>query len=365
MLREGRLLAPLACLGTTFCDMNRYSDEIDASVDVASGGQASSPQHRRQDSLQVAVLLPCYNEALAIAKVVTDFQRVLPDARIYVYDNNSSDDSVALARRAGAIVRTERRQGKGFVVRRMFADIEADIYVMCDADDTYAVSAAHTLVQSLVDGGLDMVVAARSATSESAYRPGHKFGNWLLTTLVRRIFGGGFSDMLSGYRVFSRRFVKSFPVMSRGFEVETELTIHALELEMPAAEIQTEFKDRMDGSESKLRTFSDGFRILGTILTLLKQERPLFLFGSVGVLFALVSLVLIFPVFLEFLETGLVPRLPTAVLSTGLMLSACLSLFAGLILDTVTRGRQEAKRIRYLDVVSISSRAEKCGHGRT
>jgi Glycosyl transferase family 2 len=309
-------------------------------------------------AITVAVLLPCYNEAQAIETVIAEFRRNLPEARIFVYDNNSLDDSAQIARGAGATVRSEPRQGKGFVVRRMFADVEADIYVMCDADDTYEIAAASKLIERLVYDGLDMVVGLRSAISGTAYRPAHKFGNWLLSTLVRRIFGEGFQDMLSGYRVFSRRFVKSFPIMSQGFEIETELTIHALELEMPAAEVATEFKDRPTGSESKLHTISDGLRILGTIVGLLKQERPLFLFGSGALVLALTSLLLAAPLLIDYLATGLVARLPTAILATGIMLLAYLSLFSGLILDTVTRGRQEAKRLRYLELPSIHATLE-------
>jgi hypothetical protein len=309
-------------------------------------------------TIAVAVLLPCYNEAQAIEAVIGEFRRALPDARIFVYDNNSRDDSAAIARRAGATVRAETRQGKGFVVRRMFADVEADIYVMCDGDSTYEIAAAPKLIRRLIDDGLDMVVGSRSAISGTAYRPAHKFGNWLLSTLVRRIFGEGFRDMLSGYRVFSRRFVKSFPVMSQGFEVETELTIHALELEMPCAEVETEFRDRPAGSESKLRTISDGLRILGTIANLLRQERPFVLFGFAAGLLALAALALAYPLLVDYLATGLVPRLPTAVLATGVMLLAYLSLFSGLILANVTRSRQEAKRLRYLELPGIHALLE-------
>jgi len=309
-------------------------------------------------AIAVAVLLPCYNEAQAIEAVIGEFRRALPDARIFVYDNNSRDDSALIARRAGATVRAEARQGKGFVVRRMFADVEADIYVMCDADSTYEIAAAPKLIRRLIDDGLDMVVGSRSAVSGTAYRPAHKFGNWLLSTLVRRIFGEGFRDMLSGYRVFSRRFVKSFPVMSQGFEVETELTIHALELEMPCAEVETEFRDRPAGSESKLRTISDGLRILGTIGNLLRQERPFVLFGGVAAVLAIAALALAYPLLVDYLATGLVPRLPTAVLATGVMLLAYLSLFSGLILANVTRSRQEAKRLRYLELPGIHALLE-------
>jgi glycosyltransferase involved in cell wall biosynthesis len=303
--------------------------------------------------VEIAVLLPCYNEAAVIRTVIQHFREALPHATIYVYDNNSQDNSAALAREAGAIVRSEPRQGKGFVVRRMFADVEADIYLMCDADETYDASAAVALVDALISQGLDMIVGTRIDPAGTAYRPAHKFGNWLLTSLVRQIFGDGFSDMLSGYRVFSRRFVKSFPLMSQGFEIETELTIHALQLEMPTLELPTHFKGRIEGSESKLKTVRDGFRILWTIAILLRQERPMYLFGMAGVVLALASLALGYPVIAEFAHSGIVPRLPTAILATGTMLLAFLSLFAGLILDTVTRGRKEAKRLKYLAFRSI------------
>lgn len=314
---------------------------------------ADASDHRRE--LDIAVLLPCYNEAAAIRMVIERFRSELPQATIYVYDNNSQDGSAQIARDAGAVVFTEPRQGKGFVVRRMFADIDADIYLMCDADGTYDASAAPKLVDELVDHGLDMVVGTRIDPAGTAYRPAHKFGNWMLTSLVRAMFGDGFSDMLSGYRVFSRRFVKSFPLMSQGFEIETELTIHALQLEMPAKELPTHFKDRIAGSESKLKTISDGTRILWTILTLLKQERPFYLFGIAALVLALGSLLLGYPVIMEYMHSGTVPRLPTALLATGTMILASLSLFAGLILDTVTRGREEAKRLRYLEFPSINS----------
>lgn len=304
----------------------------------------------------VAVLLPCYNEELVIRTVVERFRAALPDADIYVYDNNSSDASTAIARSTGAIVRSEPRQGKGYVVRRMFADVEADIYIMCDADGTYDAAAAPELLTRLVDDGLDMVVGTRTDVSGTAYRPAHRFGNWLLTSLVRTMFGDGFKDMLSGYRVFSHRFVKSFPMMSQGFEIETELTIHALQLGMPAAEIATRFQERVEGSESKLQTVSDGFRILWTITTLLKQERPFFLFGIAAFVMMSASLTFGYPVIAEYVRSGTVPRLPTAILATGTMILAFLSLFCGLILDTVTRGRKEAKLLRYLDLPGIQTR---------
>jgi glycosyltransferase involved in cell wall biosynthesis len=308
--------------------------------------------------LRVAVLVPCYNEAQAIAKVVRDFRAALPEAVVYVYDNNSSDGSAGIAGAAGAVVRHEPRQGKGIVMRRMFADIEADIFLMVDGDDTYEAAAAPRMVRRMLEDGLDMVNGVRIPVSSGVYRPGHAFGNRMLTAIVRVLFGHGHSDMLSGYRVLSRRFVKSFPVMSTGFEIETELTIHALELQMPSAEERTAFKDRPEGSESKLRSFADGLRILRTITRLLKQERPVEFFGAFGALFALLALVLAYPVLVEYYETGLVPRLPTAVLSASLMLLAFLSIACGLILDTVTRGRQEAKRMRYLAEPGIMSVVE-------
>lgn len=307
------------------------------------------------DSDRIAVLLPAYNEAVAIEAVIAAFRAAIPDARIYVYDNNSRDATAQVARQAGAIVRTEGRQGKGHVVRRMFADIEAEIYIMCDADDTYDAAAAPALVARLIEDNLDMVVAARTAISDTAYRPAHEFGNWLLTGLVRLIFGDEFRDMLSGYRVFSRRFVKSFPIMSGGFEIETELTIHALELELPVAEVATRFKERPVGSASKLNTISDGVRILWMILALLKQERPLQVFAAVGGLLMIAALVTAWPLLPEYLATGLVPRLPTALLATGMMLLGWLCVMNGLILDTVTRGRQEVKRLRYLELPGIGS----------
>ena len=320
--------------------------------DAAEVVRSNDANHR------VAVLLPCYNEGLVLQTVIERFRAAWPDATIYVYDNNSSDDSVAIALKAGATVRSEKRQGKGFVVRRMFADIDADIYIMCDADETYDASVLPALVAELVDNGLDMVVGTRVDTSGTAYRPAHRFGNWMLTSLVRTIFGGGFSDMLSGYRVFSRRFVKSFPLMSQGFEIETELTIHALQLGMPVAELPTQFKDRIEGSESKLQTVSDGCRILWTITTLLKQERPFLLFGSVALTMMGLSLLFGYPVITEYMRSGTVPRLPTAILATGTMILAFLSLFCGLILDTVTRGRKEAKLLRYLELAGIQARTD-------
>jgi len=296
----------------------------------------------------IAVLVPCYNEEAAIGRVVADFKAALPQAAIYVYDNNSRDRTADVAAAAGAIVRREPLQGKGNVVRRMFADIDADAYVLVDGDDTYHAPSAPALVAKLFDEQLDMVNAARKTEIEAAYRPGHRFGNVVLTTLVTAIFGHRTEDMLSGYRVFSRRFAKSFPSLSAGFEIETELTVHALELRMPLAEVVTPYKDRPVGSVSKLSTFRDGFRILWLIGKLVKEERPVQFFGIGALFLAILSLVIVKPVFVTYLQTGLVPRLPTAVLATGLMLLAFLSLVCGLILDTVTRGRREMKRLAYL-----------------
>jgi len=298
--------------------------------------------------VDVAVLIPCYNEERAIAKVVADFKAALPEAAIYVYDNNSSDNTVAAAKAAGAVVRREGHQGKGYVVRRMFNDIEADIYVLVDGDATYDAPSAASMIAKLLDDRLDMVVATRVDQEVSAYRPGHRAGNLLLTGFVAHIFGRAFTDILSGYRVFSRRFVKSFPILSGGFEIETELTVHSLELELPVGEVATPYYSRPSGSASKLSTWHDGFRILWTVLKLYRAERPLSLFGAFGIALAIMSIGLAIPIFVTYVEHGLVPRLPTAVLSTGLMLLAFLSIACGLILDTVTRGRREAKLIAYL-----------------
>lgn len=299
-------------------------------------------------SLRVAVLLPCYNEAAAIAQTVADFRAALPDATIYVYDNNSTDATVDVAKAAGAIVRTERMQGKGNVVRRMFADIDADIYIMADGDATYEAAAAPGLISLLVDDQLDMVVGARKSEVEAAYRRGHRLGNAMLTGMLAWLFGRTFTDILSGYRVFSRRFVKSFPVLSAGFEIETEISVHALELRMPVAERVTAYAARPEGSESKLSTYRDGWRILMTILTLFRIEKPLAFFGLIGGMLALIAVGISIPLFITYFETGLVPRLPTAVLAMGIMLLAFLNGFCGLILDTVVRGRREMRRLAYL-----------------
>lgn len=299
--------------------------------------------------MKVAVLIPCYNEERAIAKVVADFRAALPEATVYVYDNNSKDRTAEVARAAGAVVRTEPLQGKGNVVRRMFADIEADIYLMTDGDETYHAPSAPSMIAKLLDEKLDMVVGTRLHSQvEGAFRAGHQLGNKLLTGTVAWLFGDRFVDMLSGYRVFSRRFVKSFPAQSAGFETETELTVHALEMRLPVAEIETPYGARPEGSVSKLRTYYDGWRILKMIIRLFKEEKPLQFFTLIFGLLAGLSIILAIPVFITFLETGLVPRFPTAFLSMGLMLMAFLSLVCGLILDTVTSGRRESKRLAYL-----------------
>ncbi len=300
--------------------------------------------------LRIAVIVPCRNEAASISKVVDDFRSALPGATVYVYDNNSDDETAKLARDAGAVVRLELLAGKGNVVRRMFADVEADIYVLVDGDDTYDAASAGILIERLEAECLDMVNAVRVASGAAAYRPGHRFGNFILTGIVALIFGNRFTDLLSGYRIFSRRFVKSFPALTSGFEIETELTVHALELRMPIAEIETPYRERPPGSVSNLRTIQDGWRILRTILLLTKEERPLHFFGLFFAILAALSVILSWPVFITFLETGLVPRFPTAILSTGLMLLAFLSLGCGIVLDTVTRGRQEMKRMHYLSI---------------
>lgn len=297
---------------------------------------------------KIAVLIPCYNEEKPITQVVTDFGHALPTAKIYVYDNNSSDGTMSAARAAGAVVRSELQQGKGNVVRRMFSDIDADLYVLVDGDNTYEAQAAPHLINILLDKKLDMVSGCRVTEIKEAYRPGHRFGNWMLTELVATIFGRRTSDMLTGYRVFSRRFVKSFPALSRGFEIETELTVHALELRMPIADVETVYVDRLPGSDSKLNTVRDGIRILRMIILLVKEERPFQFFGAIGVLLAFLSIGLGYPVIVEYIQTGLVPRFPTAILASTLMVMAVLTVMAGLILDTVTLGRREMKRLAYL-----------------
>jgi glycosyltransferase involved in cell wall biosynthesis len=307
--------------------------------------------------MRIAVLVPCFNEEAAVASVVGAFRKALPSAQIYVYDNNSRDRTAEVARAAGAEVRSERRQGKGHVVRRMFADVEADVYVLVDGDATYDAPSAPGMIERLVDDHLDMVVGLRIDQERAAYRRGHRTGNWLLTSFLSSVFGQAFTDILSGYRVFSRRFVKSFPVLSDGFEIETELTVHALELAMPVAEVETPYYARPEGSVSKLNTWRDGFRILGTILKLYRSEKPLRFFTIIGLFLALIAIGLAIPVVITYLEEGLVPRLPTAVLSTGLMIVAVLSVSSGLVLDTVTRGRREMKLLAYLAQPPVSSKS--------
>lgn len=297
---------------------------------------------------RIAVLVPCFNEEAAIDKVVKDFRAALPAAAIFVFDNNSTDKTAEIARAAGAKVFQEKHRGKGFVVRRMFADLDADIYVLVDGDATYDAPSARRMIERLIDGQLDMVVGSRIDKEKVAYRTGHRAGNKVLSRFVAWAFGPSFNDMLSGYRVFSRRFVKSFPVLSGGFEIETELTVHALQLGLPVDEIETPYYARLEGSTSKLSTWGDGFRILLTIANLYRAERPLPFFAGFGLIAALVSIGLAVPIIITFLETGLVPRLPTAVLSTGLMLLAFLFTGIGLVLDTVTRGRREMKLLAYL-----------------
>jgi glycosyltransferase involved in cell wall biosynthesis len=299
---------------------------------------------------RIAVLIPCYNEEIAISAVVRDFRAALPEATIFVFDNNSRDRTVEIACQAGASVHQVSLQGKGNVVQRMFADVDADAYLLVDGDDTYHADSARAMVAKLFAKNLDMVVGRRVTDEITAYRLNHRFGNWLLTEFVALLFGRAFTDILSGYRVFSRRFVKSFPALATGFEIETELTIHALELRMPIEEIETPYKSRPEGSVSKLNTYRDGIRILLMIVKLFWQERPLAFFGGIGAILGLASAALSIPLFLTYAETGLVPRLPTAILVTGMMLASFLLLVSGLILDTVTRGRYEMKRLAYLQI---------------
>ncbi len=301
-------------------------------------------------SPRIAVLLPCYNEEAAIAATVAGFRAALPNANVYVYDNNSRDRTREVAADAGAVVRSERQQGKGHVVRRMFADIDADVYVMADGDLTYDPKAAPAMVDQLLAGQLDMVVGTRRHEEKDAYRGGHVLGNRLFTGLLSGLFGRSFSDIFSGYRVFSRRFVKSFPVLSSGFEIETEMSVHALELRMPVGEAETVYAARPEGSQSKLSTFSDGWRILKTIVTLYRIERPVLFYGSIGALLVAIAIVLAIPLVITYVHTGLVPRVPTAILVTGIIIVAVLCFFAGLILDTVTRGRREVRRLAYLSL---------------
>lgn len=299
---------------------------------------------------RVAVIVPCYNEAITIARVIQDFRAALPDAQIHVYDNNSTDGTADIARAHGAQVRHVGLQGKAQVMRRLFADVDADVYLMVDGDDTYHAASAPLLVDAVLARGADMVVGVRESTAELAYRPGHVLGNRLLTGFLSWLFGRPCKDILSGYRALSRRCVKSFAVLSTGFGIEAELTVHALEMSMPIAEVGTPYKERPEGSVSKLSTWRDGFRVLWTILRLFVAERPLLFYGLVSALFAVLSVALAIPLLTTWLDTGLVPRFPTAILATGLGLLSALSLTAGLVLDTVTRGRREKKMLAYLAV---------------
>jgi glycosyltransferase involved in cell wall biosynthesis len=305
-------------------------------------------------AVSVAVIIPCFNEALTVAKVVRDLRRTLPNARIYVYDNNSTDDTIAQARQAGAIARSERRQGKGNVVRRMFADIDADLYVMVDGDDTYDAAAIPLLIEYAIANNCDMVNGRRMHDGTHTLRWGHESGNRVLSRLVGILFDGELRDMLSGQKVFSRRFAKSFPALTRGFDIETELVVHALEMRIPTGELPVQYKQRPTGSRSKLNTYRDGWRIMSTIVRFMKEDRPLLFFSCFGVLLGAAGIVLSVPLFLTYFETGLVPRIPTAILIVGLMLMSALSFTAGLILDTVTRGRLEMKRLMYLSIPSIA-----------
>jgi glycosyltransferase involved in cell wall biosynthesis len=302
--------------------------------------------------VRIAVLLPCYNEEAAIGETVAGFRAALPGATVYVYDNNSRDRTREVAAEAGAVVRSEKQQGKGNVVRRMFADIDADVYVMADGDLTYDPAAAPTMVDMLIAGQLDMVVGTRRHEAKSAYRGGHVLGNRVFTGLLAGLFGRSFSDIFSGYRVFSRRFVKSFPVLSAGFEIETEMSVHALELRMPVGELETSYAARPEGSHSKLSTYGDGWRILKTIATLYRVERPALFYGAIGAILVIAAIVLAIPLVETYMETGLVPRFPTAILVTGMIIIAVLCVFAGLILDTVTRGRREVRRLSYLSLAA-------------
>lgn len=299
-------------------------------------------------NLKIAVVIPCYNEAVAIAKVIADFQATLPEADIYVFDNNSTDETIGIASANGAIVRRVSQQGKGHVVRRIFADVDADIYVMADGDDTYDASSARKLVDCLVSGNHDMVVGVRVHGAAAAYRVGHVFGNRILTMFLSRLFGSPCRDILSGYRAFSRRFVKSCPVLTGGFEIETELTVHALELKLSVGEVETPYKERPGGSVSKLNTYRDGIRILLTMVTLFSAERPVSFYGGISIVLGLSSLALGIPIVIEYMESGEVPRFPTAILSTGLAIIATLSAVAGVMVHNVTRGRREMKMLSYL-----------------
>jgi glycosyltransferase involved in cell wall biosynthesis len=327
----------------------------------------TTPDDDDFSDLSIAVVIPCLNEEVAITQVVGDFRAALPSARIYVYDNASTDNTVEAAGKAGAIVRTEPERGKGNVVRRMFSDIDADIFVLVDGDATYPADQVRKMIAALIDGQMDMISGARVAEEKSAYRLGHQFGNVFITYLVGLMFGPRFSDILTGYRVMSRRFVKSFPALSKGFEIETEFTVHALEMRLPSAEMEIPYFERPEGSSSKLRTVRHGIHIIKTIFVLIKEERPLEFFSIIFALFQLAAITLAWPVVAEYLETGLVPRFPTAILATGITLLGFLSLACGLILDTVTHSRQELKRLHYLALPGLPARRAEhtSGGGQT
>ena len=302
------------------------------------------------DDLVIAAIVPCHNEAAAVGKVVADLQAAVPGITVYVYDNRSTDGTDVVARQAGAVVRYEERKGKGNVVRRAFSDIDADVYLLIDGDDTYDAFAAPHMIELLLDGPYDHVLGVRTQPDEaaSAYRPGHEAGNKAFNRLVSLLFGLPVTDMLSGYRIFSRRFVKSFPAVSKEFEIETELTVHSMNLRVPQREVEVGFRDRPEGSESKLNTVRDGVKILTLIGHLIRHERPLAFHGVLGAVLAVVAVVLTVPLLVEYGETGLVPRFPTAFLAASLMVVAFLTWFCGLILDGITRSRREASRLVYL-----------------
>ena len=321
---------------------------------VTSPASADVNTTRRFSGRRIAVLIPCYNEESTIAAVVGEFYKAIPAATVYVYDNNSSDRTMAVAESAGALVRRQVLQGKGHVVRRMFSDVDADVFVLADGDDTYDAAAAPAMIEKLLSENLDMVVGRRVDHEAAAYRTGHRFGNTMLTGAVSRFFGKRFTDILSGYRVFSKRFVKSVPILATGFEIETEITVHALTLQVPIAEIDTIYKSRPAGSASKLHTFRDGARILVTIMRLVRAERPLLFFSTVAIVLLLVAVFLAIPIFITYLEEGIVPRLPTAVLCTGLTLLSFLNWAVGLVLENVTRGRREVRMLAYLNLSSVN-----------
>ena len=321
---------------------------------VTSPASADVNTTRRFSGRRIAVLIPCYNEESTIAAVVGEFYKAIPAATVYVYDNNSSDRTMAVAESAGALVRRQVLQGKGHVVRRMFSDVDADVFVLADGDDTYDASAAPAMIEKLLSENLDMVVGRRVDHEVAAYRTGHRFGNTMLTGAVSRFFGKRFTDILSGYRVFSKRFVKSVPILATGFEIETEITVHALTLQVPIAEIDTIYKSRPAGSASKLHTFRDGARILVTIMRLVRAERPLLFFSTVAIVLLLLAVFLAIPIFITYLEEGIVPRLPTAVLCTGLTLLSFLNWAVGLVLENVTRGRREVRMLAYLNLSSVN-----------